>query len=157
MKPQSLKDTCKRHKSKRWGKMGTSTYQRHFCSTIRKTLHCDCGDCGSPDPARNACSCRDECLQYKTKSNGYWVQTCPLFIAWLQKRARQGQRNEGSNKGRRFSAAYASPQQISPSAIAPVGLQVSDPPSLVASENRTNLPSPPSHDCQIKAKRQRFF
>ena len=82
---------------------------------------------------------RDECLQCKTKSHAYWSQTCPLFIAWLQKKDRQRQHNEGSNKGGRFSADYALPQQVSPSAIAPVCLQVSTPPSVGASETANIL------------------
>ena len=106
---------------------------------VDKQIHYDCGNCGSPDHDRKACPRRDECLHCKTKSHAYWSQTCPLFIAWLQKKDRRRQHNEGSNKGGRFSAAYASPQQDSHSAIAPVCLQVSTPPSVGASETANIL------------------
>ena len=66
---------------------------------VDKQIHYDCGNCGSPDHDRKACPRRNECLQCKTKSHAYWSQTCPLFMAWLQKKGGQRKYNERSDKG----------------------------------------------------------
>ena len=74
-------------------------------------------------------------------------------MAWLQKKGGQRQYNEGSNKGGRFSAAYASPQQVSPSAIAPVCLQVSTPPSHITSEHTAMYQALQAQIDQLRAEK----
>ena len=120
---------------------------------LDKKTHYDCGNCGSPDHDRKACPRRDECLQCKTKSHGYWSSACLLFIAWQQKKDRQRQQNGEYNKGGRFSAAYASPQQTSPSAIAPVCLQASASPAFGASETATMIQALQAQIDQLKAEK----